>query len=458
LDSDTIAAISTSVGIGGIGIVRISGDEAFEVIERIFQPHDASFDIQKSNSHVIKYGKIVDFEDQTVDEVLVSFFKAPKSYTKENVVEINCHGGNVVIRKILDLAIKAGARIAQPGEFTKRAFLNGRIDLTQAEAVIDMINSKTDKAREASVKQLEGFLKDKIQNTKNVLTDILVDIEAGIDYPDAEIEEITKNNIISRLSDEKETLLRLYNSFDEGKILRDGIRTLIIGKPNVGKSSLMNYLLRENRAIVTDIPGTTRDTIEEMVNIKGIPLVLIDTAGIRQADNLVEEIGIKKALELVDEVDLVIAIFDASSEFEDEDKQVLEKIQDKKSIILLNKIDKYEQLDDSVFDDIREEVIRVSIKEKENLDEIEDQIEELWRTKEFELNDEVVVSNVRHKDLIYKSIESIEQAQESLSLNMPLDIISIDIKDAVERLAEITGENVTEEVIDGIFSRFCLGK
>ena len=456
MEKNTIAAIATSPGIGGIGIIRISGEEAFLVASKIFCPKDAFFNVLEPIPNVIKYGYIFD-EKEKIDEVLVSFFKAPHSYTTENIVEINCHGGMIVMRRILEIAIKNGARIAEPGEFTKRAFLNGRIDLAQAEAIIDIITSKTDKERNMSLVQLEGFLSEKINNIQSKIYDVLIQIEAGIDYPEHEIEDVTRENIFSVLTEAKESLKKLCDSFEEGKVLKDGVKTVILGKPNVGKSSLMNTLLREDRAIVTDIPGTTRDTIEEYVNIRGIPLRIVDTAGIRNTEDKIEEIGVEKAKNEIENADMIIAVFDISRDLTAEDYEIIDLIKAKKSIIIINKVDLEEKWNEKeVFEG--KKVINISAKEKLGIEELENEIEELWKINNMSTNEDIIISNIRHKELILNALEEIDVAIDALKSDLPVDMVSINIKSILNHLGTIVGQNVSEETINGIFSRFCLGK
>ena len=456
MEKNTIAAIATSPGVGGIGIVRISGEEAFLVASKIFCPKDAFFNVIDPTSNVIKYGYIFD-ENEKIDEVLVSFFKAPHSYTTENVVEINCHGGTLVMRRILETVIKNGARVAEPGEFTKRAFLNGRIDLTQAEAIIDIITSKTDKERNLSLIQLEGFLSEKINKIQSKLYDVLIQIEAGIDYPEHEIEDVTREEIFSALQETKDSLKKLCDSFEEGKVIKEGVKTVILGKPNVGKSSLMNTLLREERAIVTDIPGTTRDTIEEFVNIRGIPLKIVDTAGIRNTEDKIEEIGVEKAKNEIENADMVIAVFDISRELTEEDYEIIELIKDKKSIIIINKVDLEEKWNEKeIFKD--KKVLNVSAKEKFGIEDLENEIEKLWQINSMSTSEDIIISNIRHKELLFNALVEIDAATEALKCHLPVDMISINIKNILECLGTIVGQNVNEETINGIFSRFCLGK
>lgn len=456
---NTIAAISTATGTGGIGIIRMSGSKCFEILEKIFVPVN-KYDIKDVPGYTIRFGYIIDKEkNEKIDEVLVSFFKNPKSYTKEDMCEINSHGGMVIERKILELCIKNGADIAEPGEFTKRAFLNGRIDLTQAESVIDIINSKTDNEAKASVNQLQGALFQKIVSIKKKILDIMADIEASIDYPEYDIEELGDNELIRRLKYIGDDLQELKNSFNTGKILREGIKTIIIGKPNAGKSSLLNAMLNEERAIVSDIPGTTRDTIEEFIMIQGIPLKLIDTAGIRNTNDKIEEIGVKKALKLAEDADLIISIFDGSSELEKEDYEILDLIKDKKAIILNNKIDlQNSKINALNFKKYNKEVIDISVKEKIGLNRLYDEIVKMFCIKDITVNDGVIITNIRHKNQIEKALKSLEDAIKSVNDNMPVDISSVYIKQIITELNIITGEDVSEDIINEIFSKFCLGK
>lgn len=454
--SDTIAAISTSPGIGGIGIIRMSGEDCFQILEKIFEPKNKQ-SIEKIKGYTIKFGKILD-NDNVIDEVLVSYFKAPKSYTSENMCEINSHGGIIIMNKILDLCIKNGANLAEPGEFTKRAFLNGRMDLSQAEAVIDVINAKTDKEAEVSLKQLEGSLSEKIEKIRKIIISAMADIEATIDYPEYDLEEVTNAKIMKILDEVDILLAALEKSFYNGKILREGISTAIIGRPNAGKSSLLNLILNEERAIVTDIEGTTRDTIEEFISIDGIPLKIIDTAGIRNAKDEVEKIGVEKAMDIAKRSDIVIAIFDSSKQITDEDKKILELLKDKNAIILLNKIDLEKKVSVEDFKSINKPIIEISTKTKEGIDNLYDEISKMFKLKEIANDGETIVSNVRHKNIIINSKKNLEKARETIINNMPIDIISTYLKEIIEELGKITGETVTEDVIAEIFSKFCLGK
>ena len=450
----TIVAISTAPGIGGIGIIRMSGEKSFEILNKIFVTNDKPI-----SGYTMKYGKIVDEKNVIIDEVLVSYFIAPNSYTRENVCEINSHGGMVVMKKILELCLKNGAVLAEPGEFTKRAFLNGRIDLSQAEAVIDIINSKTDREAKASINQLEGNLSLEIKEIRKDLISMMADIEASIDYPEYDVEEVTTNKVKEVLLKQKDRLKKLEKSFDNGKILKDGINTAIIGRPNAGKSSLLNILLNEERAIVTSVEGTTRDTIEEYISINGIPLKIIDTAGIREASDEVEKIGVEKAKKIAKESDLIIGIFDISRKMNKEDYEILDILKNKNSIIVLNKIDLDENNADlEKIKEVSKPVVQISTKTREGIDNLYKEIENLIETKEISSDNEIIVTNTRHKSLITKAIISVDKSLETIENKMPIDIIVVYVKDILENLGEITGETVTEDIIKEIFSKFCLGK
>ena len=454
----TIASISTAPGIGGIGIIRMSGEKSFEVLDKIFVAKNKQ-NIDEIKGYTIKYGNIVE-NGNIIDEVLVSYFKAPRSYTTENMCEINSHGGTVIVRKILELCLKNGAELAEPGEFTKRAFLNGRIDLAQAESVIDVINAKSDKESKSGIKQLEGFLSKEIKEIKQEIMDVLVNIEVTIDYPEYDTPEVQQEELSGMLQSVGQRLIKLEKSFDNGKIIKEGIKTAIIGKPNAGKSSLLNAILKEDRAIVTDIAGTTRDTIEEFVTINGIPLKLIDTAGIREASDKVEKIGVEKSIKLAEEADLVIAIFDSSKELTEEDNEILKLIENKKSIILLNKNDLNSVIseNDENLKKASKNILKISALNKTGIDELYEKISELFNLNEINLDNDILITNVRHKNIISKSLENVKKANEALNMNMPIDIITIYIKEILEDLGEITGEVVTEDIINEIFSKFCLGK
>lgn len=457
----TIAAIATATGTGGIGIIRMSGTECFKVLKKIFIPKDSQLNIEEVPGYTMKYGYIINSETQErIDEVLVSFFREPKSYTTENMCEINSHGGMIVEQRILEQCLLNGAELAEPGEFTKRAFLNGRIDLSQAESVIDIINAKTEREAKASFEQLEGNLSLKIQEIRGNLLDIMADIEASIDYPEYDIEEITNEKALKILNEVKEKLIILEDSFQSGKLLRDGIKTVIVGKPNAGKSSLLNILLDEERAIVSEIEGTTRDTIEEFIKIKDVPLKIIDTAGIRKTNDEIEGIGVKRALKLIEEADLVIALFDISKSLDDQDEEILNLIKNKKSIVLLNKSDLSEK-NIKTINNIKEKnkiVIEASMMSKKGIEELKNKIVELFKINEISSGSEMIITNIRHKNQIHKSLESIEKAIQIVKNQMPIDIIAVEIKQALEDLGNITGDNVSEDIIQEIFSKFCLGK
>ena len=454
----TIAAISTASGNGGIGIIRLSGRQTFNIIDKIFIPKNKSKEIK---GYTIKYGNIINpNNNEIIDEVLVSYFVAPKSYTKENMCEINSHGGAVVEKRILELCLQNGAELAEPGEFTKRAFLNGRIDLSQAEGIIDLINSKTEMEAKESINQLEGKLSKKIKEIEKRMLDITVNIEVTIDYPEYDVEEVTNEEALKSLKNIHIMLKNLENSFNKGKIIKDGIKTVIIGKPNAGKSSLLNTMLKEDRAIVSDIAGTTRDTIEEYLNIDGIPLKLIDTAGIRDTDNTIEKIGVEKSKKLVNDADLVIAIFDISTNFDDDDRKIMNLIKDKKAIILLNKVDilKENKSNEEEIKELNKPIIKISAKEEIGLDLLYNEIKKMFELNEISSNNEILITNERHKNQIIKADKHILEGIETIEKHLPVDIISIYINQAMEDLGEITGENVSENIINEIFAKFCLGK
>lgn len=454
----TIVAISTANGNGGIGIIRLSGKNTFDIIKKIFKPKNSSEEIK---GYSMKYGNIINPKNnEIIDEVLVSYFIAPKSYTTENMCEINSHGGMIVEKKILEICLENGAELAQPGEFTKRAFLNGRIDLSQAEGIIDLINAKSDMEAKESLGQLKGFLSSQIKEIEQKLLDIMVDIEVTIDYPEYDVDEVTNNKANESLQTILNLLEKLEKSFDRGKILKDGIKTVILGKPNAGKSSLLNALLKEDRAIVSDIAGTTRDTIEEYINLDGIALKLIDTAGIRDTENTIEKIGVEKSKKLAESADLIIAIIDNSQNLDDDDRRILEIIKDKKAVIVLNKVDiKYKNEENER--DIQilcKPIVKMSAKNETGLDNLYTEIIRLFEINDISNGNEVLITNERHKKQIKKAKENIEKAIETVKSQMPVDIVTIYITQALEDLGEITGQNVSENIINEIFSKFCLGK
>ncbi len=436
----------------------MSGQLCFEVLDKMFIPKNKQ-SIEEIKGYTIKYGNIVD-NGEVIDEVLVSYFKAPKSYTMENMCEINSHGGNIIVKKILELCLKNGAELAEPGEFTKRAFLNGRIDLVQAESVIDIINAKSEKEVKTGIKQLEGLLSKEIAEIKQEIMDVMINIEVSIDYPEYDVEDVANAEITDMLDSVKKKLERLERSFDNGKVIKEGIKTAIIGKPNAGKSSLLNAILKEDRAIVTEYEGTTRDTIEEFVNINGIPLKLIDTAGIRETKDEVEKIGIAKSRETANTADLIIAIFDASKEIDEEDLEVIDFIKNKKAIIILNKMDLKAKIDENNenLKKLSGNIIKMSALKNIGTDKLYEKITEMFNLNEINLDNENVITNVRQKNLITKAIENVKKAKETIEQKMPIDIVAIFIKDILEDLGKITGEVVTEDIIEEIFANFCLGK
>ena len=451
---DTIAAISTPLGEGAIGIVRLSGTDSFAIAQKIFKGKDLS----KVASHTLNYGHIVDPDkNEILDEVMVGAMRSPKTFTREDIIEINTHGGIAVTNEILQLVIREGARLAEPGEFTKRAFLNGRVDLTQAEAVMDIIRAKTDKAMNIAVKQLDGSLSDLINNTRQEILNTLAQVEVNIDYPEYDdVEEATTEIIREKTSEFEVLLTNLLKTARRGKILREGISTAIIGRPNVGKSSLLNNLLREEKAIVTDIEGTTRDVIEEYVNINGVPLKLVDTAGIRETEDIVEQIGVERSKKALKEADLVLLVLNASEPLTDQDRQLLEISQDSNRIILLNKVDLPQQIE---LDQIPADHIKISVLKNQNIDQIEDRINALFfENAGLVEQDATYLSNVRHISLIEKAVEALQAVNEGLALGMPVDLLQVDLTRTWEILGEITGDAAPDELITQLFSQFCLGK
>lgn len=455
---DTIAAVATAYGEGGIGIIRISGEKALSILEEVFEFAGETSQIVNRR---MTYGRIVDREnEQIIDEVLAVYMKGPKTYTVEDVVEINCHGSMVSLRKTLALVLRKGARLAEPGEFTKRAFLNGRLDLSQAEAVIDIIKAKTDRSFDVAMSQLEGALSLRVTEIRQKLLDLLVDITVNIDYPDEDIEELTYDKIEENILLIGEMIEKLLSTADTGRMIREGIRVAIVGKPNVGKSSLMNSLLRETRAIVTEIPGTTRDTIEEAISIRNIPVYLVDTAGIRETSDEVERLGIERSKAAFNEADFIIFIMDGSSAISDEDREIASYLDGRDSVVLINKNDLERGFTN---DDVRELVndpviIETSLINNEGIEEIENHIEELVYGGELSQHDSTMVNNVRHIELLKQSRDSLRDAMEMTLAREALDFIEVDVRNAYDLLGEITGETVSDDIINEVFARFCLGK
>jgi tRNA modification GTPase len=453
---DTIAAIATPVGEGGISIIRISGSNSLDIVNKIFKAKNNK-SILDMKSYTMRYGYIINAGD-IIDEVIVSFMKGPKSFTSEDIVEINCHGGVVSTNKVLDSVIRFGARLAEPGEFTKRAFLNGRIDLSQAEAVIDIIRAKTDLSMKSALAQSQGLLSQEINKLKEHLLNVLALIEYDVDFTEDEEEpdETIPIRVEENLVESIDKINKLIANAEEGKILREGLNMVIIGKPNVGKSSLLNYLLQEKRAIVTDIPGTTRDVIEEYINLDGIPVKIVDTAGIRETEDVVEKIGVEKSKEKIDEADLVVLMLDISRDFEEEDREIVNYIKDKKHIVLLNKVDlDYKINRDSLMD--LENILEVSIKNDEGIEAFKDKIKELFFGGKLQ-SESIIISNTRHKEALYRSKENCELALKSVRKNEFLDLISIYVTSGLKALGEITGSEIEEDLVNKIFSEFCVGK
>lgn len=458
MSTDTIAAIGTALSNSGISIIRISGKDSLNIIRKIFVSNSK---IMPNN---IIYGKIVE-NGKVVDTVLVSYFKNPKSYTGEDVCEINCHGGVQITREILQLVLANGARLAEPGEFSKRAFLNGKMDLTKAEAVINLINSKNTTQARIAANNLEGDLYKKIKEVREELIELMAHIEVSVDYPEYDYDEVENDNVISLLNKKIIEINNILSTYEQGKYIKDGVNVVILGKPNVGKSSLLNTLSRSQKAIVTEIPGTTRDVIEEKINIGNIILNLSDTAGIRKTDDFVEKIGVKRSIEKIDEADLVIYLLNVESDIDDEDKEILSKIQNKgiKLITVINKIDKGQKLKfDGILDELKRfgvnEVIKMSVLNNEGIDELKNKIEEIFNTNDLDFENELIITNERHRDLLNKSKEYLEVAKKEIEDNEPIDIVSIVIKNATKSLGEIIGADVNQDIVNKIFEKFCLGK
>lgn len=455
---ETIAAIATGMSNSGIGIIRMSGPEAISIADGIFVSARKNFKLTEAATHTVHYGNIV-YEDNIIDEVLIIIMKAPNSYTREDVVEIDCHGGVYVMKKILDILIKRGARTAEPGEFTKRAFLNGRIDLAQAEAVIDIINSKNKYALSNSVKLLNGKLSEQITEIRKDLINNIAYIEAALDDPEHISLDNYGDKLLITVDNYIDKVDNLIKTVDNGKIFTQGVKTVIIGKPNAGKSSILNILAGYDRAIVTDIAGTTRDTIEEQINLAGITLNLVDTAGIRNTKDIVEEIGVNKAKELVEEADLILYVVDSSTELDENDYNILNIIKNRKTVILLNKSDLDTVTDaDSISKITDSKVISVSAKDNTGLDELSETIVKLFASGEIDYNDEVYVSGERNKEALEETLESLKLVKKSINEGLPEDFYTIDLMNAYEQLGKITGESVEDDLVNEIFSKFCMGK
>ena len=460
MNTDTIAAIATAMSNSGIGIIRVSGNESIEIVDHVFKNSKKENSLKRYKSHTIHYGFIYD-EDKILDEVMVSVFKSPHSFTTEDIVEINCHGGILVLQKILELLIRNGARLAEPGEFTKRAFLNGRIDLSEAEAVMDVISSQNEMALQSSVKQLQGSVSDKVKELRSEIIYEIAFIESALDDP----EHISLDGFTERLENKIEFLSssvdKLLSTAENGKMIREGIRTVIVGKPNAGKSSLLNLLAGEEKAIVTEIAGTTRDIIEENINLKGIHLHIIDTAGIRKSDDVVEQIGVEKAKKYTADADLVIYVLDSSVPLDQNDYDIMEMIREKKCIILFNKTDMESLVS---FDDLKDKtddshiMIKISAKENTGIDDFEKAVEKMFFQGKIRENDELIITNMRHKEALLEVKESLLQVKKSLDAGMPEDFYSIDLMSAYQSLGRIIGEETSEDLVNEIFSKFCMGK
>ena len=454
---DTIAAIATSIGEGGISIIRVSGDKCIDIVDSIFTGKNDR-KLHDLKSYTMRYGHIIDKKGSRLDEVIISYMKGPKSFTAEDTIEVNCHGGVVGTNRVLQEIIKSGARMAEPGEFTKRAFLNGRIDLSQAEAVIDIIRSKTELSMKSALMQSEGSISREIKSIRNKLLSVIAHIEVTVDYPEEDIEEVTAGEVSQNVTEIISEIDILLSTADEGKILREGLSTVIVGKPNVGKSSLLNALVREKRAIVTDVPGTTRDAIEEYISIEGIPVKIVDTAGIRETEDIVEKIGVEKSKEKIDEADLVILILDSSNSLSNEDREIIEYIKEKKYIILLNKSDLGGKIERNELQNLKSKYItNISVKTGEGLNQVKEHIKDLFFNGEIK-TEGVFVTNNRHKESLIRAKENLESSLNAIECTSAIDLASIDIRNAWMNLGEITGEALDEDIIHKIFSEFCLGK
>lgn len=448
---ETIAAISTASGVGAISIIRVSGKDSINIVNKI-----CDINLLEKNSHTINYGHIID-NNEMVDEVLITVMKSPKTFTTEDIVEINCHGGIAVTNKILEILLLNGCRLAEPGEFTKRAYLNGRIDLVEADGIMDMINAKSENARKLAINTINGSLSQKIKDIREKLLQVDANIHVNIDYPEYEdIEEITNDIILPTILSTEEKINDLIKESKNGQIIKEGIKTVIIGKPNVGKSSLLNEFLNEEKAIVTDIPGTTRDIVEGIINLDGILLNIIDTAGIRKTDDLVENIGVKKSLEYIEKADLVIYLINNNEEITDENLEILNQIKDKNHIVVINKIDLDTKIDFNLLKN--EDIIKISLKNNIGLDSLKNKIREIYNLDKLELGDFTYISNTKDIVILKQCLEKIESIKEGIKDNLPIDMVEIDIKNLWEQLGLITGDSYQDELIDTLFSKFCVGK
>ena len=453
--NDTICAIATSQGVGAIAIIRVSGEESTTIVNKIFKGKD----LTQVASHTINYGHIVQEDGEVIDEVLVSVMKSPRTFTTEDTVEINTHGGIAPTNRVLELLLENGCRLAEPGEFTKRAFLNGRIDLLEAEAVMDMINSKTDIQRQMAANQIDGKTSNLINELRSDMVQIISNINVNIDYPEYDDVEIMTNELlIPKITNLKEKINKILKESENGKIIKNGIKTCIIGKPNVGKSSLLNAFLQEDKAIVTDIAGTTRDIVEGQISINGIPLNIIDTAGIRETEDIIETIGVEKSLKIMEEADLILYMLNHNEEMTEEDKELLQKVKEKKYLVLINKMDLNQKLDRDTIEVDKDRIVELSLKEGKGIDELKDKIIELFNMSEIETKDPTYLSNSRSISILKKCLKRVEDIEESLHNNLPIDMIELDIKNIWEELGTINGSTYEEELLDEMFSRFCLGK
>ncbi|HJV47108.1 MAG TPA: tRNA uridine-5-carboxymethylaminomethyl(34) synthesis GTPase MnmE [Bacillota bacterium] len=458
MEFDTIAAIATPMGEGGIGIIRVSGPEATEVVDKIYRGRHK---LSTVDSHTMHYGYLVDPENNTKqEEVLVSVMRAPRTFTREDVVEINCHGGIVSVNRVLQLALESGAKLAEPGEFTKRAFLNGRIDLSQAEAVIDLIRAKTDRAMKVALQQVEGKLSKLVSRLRGNILELMAHIEVNIDYPEHDVESVTRQMLLDRSEEINQEIRKLLETSQQGKILREGLSTAIVGRPNVGKSSLLNSLIHENKAIVTEIPGTTRDVIEEYVNVRGVPLRLVDTAGIRETEDIVERIGVEKSRQMLEQADLILLVLNYNEMLTKEDENLLELIVGMNAIVIINKMDLPQRLE---LEKVRElvpniPILSTSVKEERGIGDLERAIANLFYQGQIMKEDQTYVSNARHIALLKQSIETIDDFRQSIQDGMPVDVCAFDLKRTWELLGEIIGDTASDSLLDQIFSQFCLGK